>query len=90
MGFVGAMAQTYGDLGYHPVGGTDGMAVGLAAMLQAIAGKSSPFVAIVVSEESADYRDELAWLAQRISTLGLADAHFCSLAPRGPGGCMRC
>jgi hypothetical protein len=77
MGFVGAMSQTYCDLGYESNGGADGMAEGFAAMLAATAKLERPFVAIVVSEESADYRGELGWLAARLRARGLADAYVC-------------
>ena len=33
-----------------------------------------PTVAIVVSDESADYRNEMAWLAAAVRRLNLADA----------------
>ena len=41
------------------------------------AASSGPTVAVVVSEESADYRGELTWLAGRIDALGLADVVVC-------------
>ena len=63
MGFVGAMAAAYCQLGYDTLGGTDGMLEGLAAMLAATAGKPHPTTAMVVSQESDDYRAELTWLA---------------------------
>jgi hypothetical protein len=75
MGFVGAMSQTYDQLGFEIVGGTDGMTQEFAAMLGATAGKSRPVVAIVVSDESGDYRNELRWIAGRMRELELADAH---------------
>ncbi len=78
MGFVGAMAHTYCELGLEAAGGSDGMAQGFAAMVTATAQKEHPFVAIVVSEESGDYRGELGWLASRIRDLGLADAYVCA------------
>ena len=75
MGFVGAMAQTYAGLGYEPVGGRDGMANGFAGMVQKASGKDFPCVALVVSEESSDYREEMIWLAERVRGLGLADSY---------------
>ena len=74
MGFVGAMTQTYCEIGSDSVGGVDGMARAFAAMAEAAAGAPHPTIAIVVSEESADYRNELRWLADRVVALGLADA----------------
>ena len=78
MGFVGAMAHTYCELGLDTVGDDDGMPRAFAAMLAATAQKERPFTAIVVSEESADYRGELTWLAERIRALGLGDAYVCA------------
>jgi hypothetical protein len=78
MGFVGAMAQTYCELGLDTIGEADGMARAFAAMLTATAQKDRPFVAIVVSEESADYRGELSWLAERLRLVGAVDAYVCS------------
>jgi hypothetical protein len=75
MGFVGAMAQAYCALGFDTVGETDGMAAGFAAMLGATAAKERPVVAIVVSDESGDYRNELRWLAERMRGLAVADAY---------------
>ncbi len=75
MGFVGAMAQTYCRLGFDTVGGTEGMTESFAAMLAKTAQKERPVVAIVVSEESADYRNELRWVANRMVERGLADAY---------------
>jgi hypothetical protein len=75
MGFVGAMAQAYCELGFDTVGDADGMATAFGAMLAATAQKEHPVVAIVVSDESGDYRGELRWLANRMRELGVADAH---------------
>ena len=78
MGFVGAMSHTYCQIGLDTVGDADGMANGFAAMIAATAQKEHPVVAIVVSDESGDYRGELGWLAARIRELGLADAYVCA------------
>ena len=78
MGFVAAMASTYCELGDDTIGGADGMAASFGAMVAATAQKEKPFVAIVVSEESADYRGELGWLAARVRALGVADAYVCA------------
>ncbi|HEY0797655.1 MAG TPA: hypothetical protein VGD50_00825, partial [Candidatus Baltobacteraceae bacterium] len=77
MGFVGAMAHAYCELGYDTVGQIDGMADGFAAMLAATAGKENPVTAIVVSEESKDYRAELAWMAQALTQRGHGTAYIC-------------
>ena len=54
MGFVGAMAEAYCNLGMEAVGGTYGIPEGFAAAMRAQSGEA--IVTIVVSEESADYR----------------------------------
>ncbi len=78
MGFVAAMAQTYCEIGEDSIGGVDGMAERFAELLAGVGGVEHPTVAIVVSEESADYRNELRWLAGRIEALGLADVIVCA------------
>jgi hypothetical protein len=77
MGFLGAMSQTYCAIGEDSVGGVDGIPQRFAEMLAGLAGNERPTVAIVVSEESADYRNEMRWLANRIDALGLADVLVC-------------
>ncbi len=77
MGFVGAMAQAYCQLGYDTTGGPDGMLDGLAAMLAATAGKPAPVTALVVSQECDDYRAELTWLAGAMQAKGLGETHVC-------------
>jgi|SRR5947209_8183599 len=78
MGFTGALATTYCQIGSDSIGGADGMAERFAEMLSSAASVEHPTVAVVVSQESADYRGELAWLAARIGALGLADAIVCA------------
>lgn len=77
MGFVGAMAQAYCELGYDTVGGADGMLGGLVAMLRGVAGKPNPTTAIVVSQEAGDYFAELSWIAGAIREAGLAEVFAC-------------
>jgi hypothetical protein len=80
MGFVGAMAEAYCRLGFESAGGADGIPAGFAALIADLAGHAHPVAAIVVSEESADYRNELDWLAKRITVLG--DATVYCVAPQ--------
>ncbi|MEO6989975.1 MAG: hypothetical protein ABI346_01880 [Candidatus Baltobacteraceae bacterium] len=77
MGFVGAMAQAYCGLGFDTVGETNGMADGFAAMLRSTSGVERPVTAIVVSEESGDYRAELTWLANAMCARGFCDTYVC-------------
>jgi hypothetical protein len=74
MGFVGAMTEAYCQLGIESFGGDDGIPIGFAAMLRNATRAEHPTVAIVVSDESADYRNEMAWLAAALRRLNLADA----------------
>lgn len=74
MGFLGAMTQAYCQLGIESIGGDDGIPNNFAAMLRHATGADRPTVAIVVSDESADYRNEMGWLAAELRRLGVADA----------------
>jgi len=74
MGFVGAMMEAYCSLGIESIGGADGIPTAFAAMLRYVTRAELPTVAIVVSDESADYRNEMAWLAASLRRLNLADA----------------
>ncbi len=74
MGFVGAMGETYCELGYDQVGEFDGIVRGFAAMARSLTGKEKPVIAIVVSAESEDYRGEMVWLAAALARAGLAEA----------------
>jgi hypothetical protein len=78
MGFTSALAQTYCEIGSDSVGGPDGIAERFAAMVASLAGVEHPTVAVVVSQESNDYRGELTYLANRVNLLGLADAIVCA------------
>jgi hypothetical protein len=80
MGFTGALAQTYCEIGSDSIGGRDGMPQRFADMLASLAAKDHPTVAVVVSAESADYRPEMTWLASRVNALGAADVIVCAPA----------
>ena len=77
MGFVGAMTEAYCQIGMESIGGAHGIPKQFAAMLKATTGKDSPKVAIVVSDESGDYRAELQWLADALRRLDLLHAYVC-------------
>jgi len=74
MGFLGATTEAYCGLGIESVGGANGIPAGFAAMFRNVTRVEYPTVAIVVSDESADYRAEMSWLADAMRRLGLADA----------------
>jgi hypothetical protein len=74
MGFVGATAEAYCQIGIESIGGLDGIPNGFAAMMRYVTAVEKPTIAIVVSEESRDYRPEMDWLAGALRRLGLANA----------------
>ena len=81
------MTEAYCRLGFESIGGDDGIPRGFAAMLRHVTGVENPTVAIVVSEESADYRNEMEWLAEALRRLGprrrvAAQARRRSLSPK--------
>ena len=63
IGFGASMGRLYAAMGFPPIGGADGMVDGFLAMVASAAGREDPTVAIVVSDESGDYWDEMEWLA---------------------------
>ncbi|MGA8575641.1 MAG: hypothetical protein WB609_08175 [Candidatus Cybelea sp.] len=73
MGFVGAMTEAYCGLGFESLGGEDGIPAAFAEMLRNLTRSDRPTVAIVVSDESADYRSEMEWLAAAIRRRNFAD-----------------
>ncbi len=70
IGFGASLSRPYTDLGFDLVGGPDGMVNGFASMLESVAGEPDPSAGIVVSEESGDYWDEMAWLAAALRERG--------------------
>lgn len=78
MGFTAALAHTYCEIGSESVGGADGMPARFAEMLSSLTGSPRPHVAVVVSEESGDYRNELRWLAERVDALDLGRLTVCA------------
>lgn len=75
IGLTACLSQTYGDLESNHaglVGGRDGMVRGFARMLQTIRQQREGCIAIVVSEESKDYRPEMSWLAAQLRNEGIA------------------
>lgn len=82
IGLTDALNRRYAALGHRVAGGADGMARGMADLLRDAAGRPEPTLAVVVSEESAAYRPEMAHLVRRLAELGL-DAHL--LAPEQVG-----
>ncbi len=70
-GVLGAISRAYRDLGFTLVGGDDGIVRGLAAALRGAARVDDPSVALVVADESEDYRPEMDWAASALREAGL-------------------
>ncbi len=67
IGLTALLARAYGD---RVIGGEEGMIDGFASAMEEAAGKPRPALAIVVSEESRDYRPEMRWLAGALREKG--------------------
>jgi hypothetical protein len=61
IGLTAWLNQTYSRLGYHVLGGADGMLRGFASIF----GEAKK-VHIVVSDEAGTYRPEMAWVAEQL------------------------
>lgn len=70
VGQLDAMSAIYAGMGFDIIGSARGMLMGFDAMLRDAAEMDDPAVAIVVSDESAGYRPEMAWLAEELRGLG--------------------
>src|SRR5438093_786376 len=73
IGLTAWLNQTYSDLGAEVLGGADGIQRGFASIFG-----DAPAVHVVVSEEAATYRPEMAWLAGQLgnSRFRIEDASF--------------
>jgi hypothetical protein len=56
----------YAELGYDVIGGAEGLVNGFYDAMRACTGMESPAVAILVSDESDNYRGEMTWLASQL------------------------
>jgi hypothetical protein len=68
IGFTEALHQAYKSLGFQPVGSAEGIPREFLKMLLAAAppNQQEHFIAIIVSDEAGDYRDEMTWLVEEI------------------------
>lgn len=72
IGFTALLQQTYHRLGWPLVGKPDIPKAFLDTLLHAYPKRDEtpePFIAIIVSDEAADYRAELSWLAGQIQAV---------------------
>ena len=72
MGFTGSLSAHYAKLDYDIIGGSNGMQLAFAEMVRSLAKVEHPTLAIVVSDESADYWDEMKWLESALREVGLS------------------
>ncbi|MDD5434737.1 MAG: hypothetical protein PH343_04845 [Nitrospira sp.] len=71
IGKTGSLGMAYSTISKDNVaGGSGGMITGFMNMLKTVSGTDNPVTAIVVSEESGDYRDEMKWVAKEIRERG--------------------
>ena len=67
MGITGSLGMAYSAILDNEVaGGGEGMTRGFLNMLRTASHTPDPVIAIVVSEESRDYRSEMEWMARAI------------------------
>lgn len=71
MGHLDCLSAAYEDAGFELVGSRRGMRDGFASILRSAMGDGEPVCAIVVSDESEDYRPEMAYLARELREVGL-------------------
>ncbi|WP_373532434.1 hypothetical protein [Vampirovibrio sp.] len=67
LGFTSALNRFYRSNGFSVIEAPEGLPGAFLAMLKAFAPeKENPTIAIVMSDEAADYRAEMAWLVETI------------------------
>lgn len=66
VGLTAALSRAYTDVGFSVVGGAAGMVEGFARMIRFQSAEPQPHLAIVISEESKDYRAEMSSLAKAL------------------------
>ncbi|MCC7265617.1 MAG: hypothetical protein IT369_24175, partial [Candidatus Latescibacteria bacterium] len=66
MGFTAQLSRLYTELGYQLIGGPEGLIDGFYRAVQGTLQQERPVVALVVSDESSDYRPEMEWLAAQL------------------------
>jgi hypothetical protein len=72
IGLTAGLCEQYAAQGFQPIGGPNGMITHFGEMIRTAAKLPNPTVAIVVSEESKDYRPEMRHLADRLRREGLS------------------
>jgi hypothetical protein len=70
IGLTAWLNRTYAETGADVVGGRDGMLHGFGSIFG-----GAPVVHVVVSDEAATYRPEMAWACRQLNALGYCFAH---------------
>ncbi len=70
IGHLDCLCSAYERAGFDLVGGHRGMRDGFAEIIREASSKENPVCAIVVSDESEDYRPEMAYLASKLRDVG--------------------
>ena len=76
IGFTGQMHSLYTEVGYDLIGGGNGLIEGFYQAVAGISQIDNPRIAIVISDESRDYRDEMIFLADSLRNSG-RPVHCC-------------
>ncbi len=74
IGLTACLSHIYHDLDSGDsqlIGGRDGMVRGFGRMVRSVQGRREGCIAILVSEESKDYRPEMSWLAAQLREEGM-------------------
>jgi len=71
IGLTGYLNEVYERESFDVIGKSNGMTSAFARMCIEQSGTAKPFVALVISEEAAMYRPELAWLATKLIAFGV-------------------
>lgn len=70
IGFTAQISQLYAELGYDIIGGAEGLIDGFYEAIASTTKADQPVVALVVSDESESYREEMIWLAGQLTERG--------------------
>lgn len=70
IGLTGSMGKIYSEIGFDVIGGGDGMVQGFSRMMTSLTTVQNPQIAVVVSDESRDYRPEMAYLCSSLQEIG--------------------
>lgn len=75
IGLTACLSRTYHDLDGDPpqiIGGQNGMIQGFSRMLRSLQTQHVGCIAILISDESKDYRPEMSWLASQLRKEGVS------------------